>query len=263
MRKGTLLLLSSLLLAAGLSLRCRKEQAIPVLTPSQADYARLSVTNAALVNANLHFYVDGKPVSLPDSLDYGTTVFVNSQVDGVSVPSPYLFMPYGYLQLGFSLAGSDNLALALTDYLKRGENYSVFVIDSLQHGQLRSVLLHDDLGTKDTLHTKLRFINLSPDAPALDVYIYPNAGTEGYQLFSGRAYLGYDQSKIREEEKFTLLPAGPYYLTATEAGTNNILLEGGLIMPGNSIITIYVKGLLRNEYGNKDLNVGVIRFQHP
>jgi hypothetical protein len=237
---------------------CKKDQ---VTQPQVliSTYSGLSITNAAIGINNLHFFVDNQQVLLPDTLSYGNTEFFTIQNYVYSNVTPYKDISYGYRQLGFIMPGGDNFLVSFNNYFQSGAKYSIFIADTISHGQLKYVLLKDEIGISDSTKTQIRFINLSPDAPAMDVWVFPNAGTYGYKLFSNRPYPVFDYSSIPGSQVFTKLDAGPYYFVATAAGTYNVLLQGGLILPGRGVITIYAKGLLSGT-GNNQLDVGVIEF---
>lgn len=237
---------------------CKKDQA----TQQQvliSTYSGLSITNAAVGISNLHFFVDNQQVQLPDSLSYGSTEFFTLRNYIYSNITPYRDISYGYRQLGFIMPGDNNFLVSFNNYFKSGAKYSIFIADTISHGQLRYVLLQDNIDPSDSTKTQIRFINLSPDAPAMDVWVFPNAGTYGYKLFSNRPYPVFDYSSIPESQVFSSIDAGPYYFVATIAGTYNVLLQGGLILPGRGVVTIYAKGFLSGT-GNNQLDVGVIEF---
>ncbi len=148
----------------------------------------------------------------------------------------------------------------MSNYFQNGANYSVFVTDTIIHGQFSSVILEDNIGLGDTSSGQVRFLNLSPDAPALDVYAFADAGPNGYRVFSGCGYLPNDYSSLVNGESFTSMTYGPYYFVATEANTLNVVLEGGLVIPQKSVVTIYAKGFVGGT-GSTAIDVGVIMYQ--
>jgi hypothetical protein len=246
-------------------LSCKKETKI-VYQNAVADSSHLSITNASPVVSNLLFYVSNQLISLPDSpFYYGSTSFATyvsniNQVNPVTRTIPYINIPYGYQQLGFGSPLSNNLFVSMNNYFAAGGNYSVFITDTINHGQLKGVLLQDNVGPADTSNGQIRFLNLSPDAPALDLWAFPNAGANGYKIFSGCDYLPNDYSSVVKAQSFLPIPVDPYYFVATEAGTNNIVLEGGLIIPPRSVVTIYAKGFVGGTGGNA-IDVGVILYK--
>jgi len=265
---GETRIIFGMLVFAGLFLvsACKKEGFTPKIFTNVATHSEVSVTNAAPGSAGMFVLLDNQQVSLADSLYYGFTSF--NLISDSSHPNftitdttPYVTISAGYHQLGLVQAGSSSYLVNLSNYFGSGSKYSVFVIDTLQHGQLKSVLYEDKYNTPDdSSKSQIRFLNLSPDAPSMDVWAYPNAGLDGYKLFANQSFPLYSYGNILNSQAFTTIKAGPYYFIATEAGTNNVLLEGGLILPGKSVITIYAKGLLSVTTGDRKLDVGIIRY---
>jgi len=241
---------------------CKKGQVLPT-QPQVNSFADIAITNAAFGTSNLQLFVDQMKVPLPDSLSYGTTEFFTLQNYVYSNQTPYRSIAYGYRQVGISNPDQNNLLVSFNSYFESGTKYSIFLTDSIYHGHLNYILLKDSLGPSDSTKAQVRFVNLSPDAPAMDVWVFPNAGTYGYKLFSNRSYPIYDNGAIVESQVFNSMDVGPYYFVATAAGTYNVLLQGGLILPGRGVVTIYARGLLSellSGIGNNPLDVGIIEF---
>ena len=242
---------------------CKKEATTS--KPLQVEtYSHISITDASPGSPNMSFFIDNQHIDLPDSLYYGNTIFTT--ILDSSYPNnpirytlPYLTIQSGYHQLSFGQVGMNGYLVNLNSYFKSGGNYSVFVVDTLQHGQLKYVLLDDNLIPPDSSKCQIRFVNLSADAPGMDIWAFPDAGVNGFKIFSDQSYPLYSYNNILNSEAFTTLKAGPYYFIATVAGTNHILLEGGLKLPGRSVVTIYAKGLLSSSNDQK-LDVGVILY---
>jgi hypothetical protein len=214
----------------------------------------------------MSFLVDNQHVNLADSLYYGYTSYNlisdNSHPNYTIVDTtPYIAISSGYHQLGLTQAGISSYLVNLSSYFESGGRYSVFVVDTLQHGQLKYVLYQDDYKTPDdSSKSQIRFLNLSPDAPSMDVWAFPNAGLDGTRVFTNQSYPLNSYGNVLNSQAFISMKAGAYYFIATESGTNNILLEGGMILRGKSIVTIYAKGLLSATSVEKKLDVGVIRY---
>jgi hypothetical protein len=123
------------------------------------------------------------------------------------------------------------------------------------------VILQDIIGSGDSAHGQLRFINLSPNAPPLDMYAFSYTTNDGYKLiFSNCGYLPTDFAAAASAQTFKTLPTGPYDLIAVESGTDTAVSEGGLIVNPNSVTTIYTRGFM-NGTGSNALAVGIFSFQ--
>jgi hypothetical protein len=255
--------LSSLLALLSI-LSCSKEKS-PMQQFVVPTYSGISVTNAAVGTTSISFFVDNQQVQLTDSLAFGTTAFFNLANNAhpdnpLSGFTPYTDVSYGYRELEFGFPHAGYYVAEMKNYFEPGVKYSVFVADTLEHGQLQCVMLRDDLSILDSGKAQIRFINLAPDAPAMDLWAFPYAvQADGYKLFSNRAFPIYDYNSVLTAQEFSIINAGPYYFAATVAGTPSILLQGGLIVPNQSVVTIYSKGLLSGT-GDKQLDVGVIEY---
>ena len=224
----------------------------------------LSITNASTEISSLLFYVDNQWQPLADSpLAFGQTSYTTYSVPGISGNTtnaiPYVFFINGYRQLSFAQPNSNNFVANLIGYFGPGNRYSIFITDSIRHGRAQYVLLTDSLAMADSAWAQVRFINLSPDAPAMDVYVFYDAGPVGNLLFHQRDYPLRSLASIGDVQRYARIKSGPYYFIATQAGTNSILLEGGLVLPQRSVTTIYAKGWTQGT-GPEALNVGVIRY---
>jgi hypothetical protein len=242
---------------------CRKEQRPNVLNTSDA-VTSISVTNASTDIQGLQFFVDNQIQLLPDTtLPSGKTSYTLQEIPGVSGNTtkkvPYIYLMNGYRQLNFALPTSRNYIATRNGYFSPNEKYSVFITDSIKHGQAQCVVLKDSLRVPDSAWAQVRFINLSPGTPPMDIYVYYNAGPSGSKLFTGREYLPTHTSTINDAQRFARIRSGPYYFYATISGSHEVLLEGGLILPPGSVTTIFSKGWLYG-IGKSALDVGVIRY---
>jgi hypothetical protein len=245
---------------------CKKEVR-NVVDIRPLDSSHISITNISPSISNLQLYLNNKPLLLPDSpLVYGKTVLATYIYNpGSSFPDtlslPFINITPGYQQLSFGSFGNNNSFGNLNNNFEAGATYSLFLTDTVVHGKITSVLLKDNVTNTDTTKSLIRFLNLSPDTPPLDVIAYPDAGYNGYKLFTNCAYIPGDYHSFVNGESFSEIDRGIYYFEATIAGTTNVLLGGYLIIPGEQVITIYTKGYF-SATGANALDVGVIQYQH-
>jgi|SRR5579863_777334 len=244
---------------------CKKEEH-EVPKYAQQDSSYLSITNASPSISNLLFYENNKYISLPDSpFSFGSTTsgsyILNSgnALNPIVQQLPYIKIPSGYMQLGFR-SPSPEAFFSASSYFENGSNYSLFITDSISHGQAQFFLLNDKTVPVDTTQGQIRFINLSPDAPALDIWAFLNVGPNGTKIFSDCGYIPNDYNSFLNAQTFVPISAGPYYMVATIAGTYNAVLDGGLIVPPGAVITMYVKGFY-NGSGSSLMNIGIISYQ--
>jgi len=118
-------------------------------------------------------------------------------------------------------------------------SYTVFAADTL--GSLAPLVLVDDLTAPAAGKAHVRFVHLSPNAPAVDITL-----TNGAVVFSNRAF--------KEYTPFTPLDAGTYDLQVRVNGTGDVALElPGITLTEGVIYTVFAKGLL---YGTGDQALG-------
>lgn len=125
-----------------------------------------------------------------------------------------------------------NRALTSENYtLASGVGYSLFVLDTLKTNTKRFLLTEDDLSPPAAEKAKVRFINLSKDAPALSLRI----NGKDANLFTDKAFYEYTT--------FTSVDPGASITFNIRAGevvkttVPNVKIEKG------KIYTIYAKGI--------------------
>jgi len=265
MRNVKFIIISVLFISFLFLLSCNKETASS--TPFQNtryDSTHISITNASPDVSNLMLYINNQKTFLLDSpFSYGETTYSSyinygNEIAPVTIETPYINIPSGYQQLSFGIS-SENISTSFSNYFQPGGSYSIFVTDTIEHGQLQCILLQDNIGKADSTKGQIRFLNLSSDVPPLDVWAFPNAGQDGFKVFSNCSYLGDDFNSVLKSQSFSYLPAGPYYFIAAVAGTTQVLLEGGLIVRKQSINSIFTKGFVSGT-NERTLGIGVISY---
>ena len=104
-------------------------------------------------------------------------------------------------------------------------------IDSV--ASIEPLVLADDLSSPAAGKAHVRFVHLSPDAPAVDIGL---AGG-GAVVFGNVSFKGF--------EGFTPLDAGTYDLEVRLAGTNTVVLPlSGITLDDGKIYTVFAKGFL-------------------
>lgn len=144
---------------------------------------------------------------------------------------------------------NSNRALASERYnLASGIGYSIFVLDTLKTSTKKYLLTEDDLSAPAADKAKVRFINLSKDAPALSLRI----NGKDTDLFTGKAFYEYTSfSAIDPGESITFnINAGNELKTTLP----NIKIEKG------KIYTIYAKGISTATIDS--LKLGAAIYKH-
>jgi hypothetical protein len=127
--------------------------------------------------------------------------------------------------------------------LVAGKIYSVFAIDSVANLDL--LVLEDDLTAPASGKAHVRFVHLSPNAPAVDIAL-----TGGGVVFANKAFA--------ESTPFTPLDAGTYDLEVRLAGQMDPVLPlPGVTVEAGKIYTVFAKGF---EGGSDEqaLGAGII-----
>ena len=127
--------------------------------------------------------------------------------------------------------------------LSANANYSVFAIDSVS--RIEPLVLVDDLTAPAAGKTHVRFVHLSPDAPAVDIAV-----KDGPVVFSNVSFKGF--------EGFTPLDAGTYNLEVRLAGTMTTVLPlGDIMLEAGTIYTVFAKGFVGGS-GDRALGAEII-----
>jgi hypothetical protein len=228
-------------LALGLFSSCSKDDNEIAAT------AKLSATHASPGSPVVDIYVDGAKVTSTQLTYPGTT--------GVS-GNPYLEVNSGVRNVKVSPNGTLNVIDANLS-LDPGKAYSVFAYGVLGTGTtLRALLLTDDLTTPATGKAHIRFIHLSPDAPAVDIELV-KTGSAAINL-TNIPYVGATPNATTLST-FTPVDAGVYTVNVRATGTTTVVLSAPLTFAAGKIYTIYARGLLANGVGTTlGLNASLI-----
>lgn len=145
----------------------------------------------------------------------------------------YLSLDAGKRNVKVNVTGTKTTVIEADLTLEAGKAYSVFAVGKVAN--IGAVVLSDDLSAPAKGKAHVRFVHLSPDAPAVDI-VAKGVGT----VFSGKAF--------KEATSFTPVAAGTLTLEVKVASTGataltvpNVTLEDG------KIYTIYAKGLLADS----------------
>ena len=177
----------------------------------------------------------------------GVDLLVDNNVAGTNLTYPnntgYLAVEAGTRNIKVNVTGTSTTVIQADLPIVGEKNYSVFAVDAVAN--LSPIVIEDDLTSPAAGNSHVRFIHLSPDAPAVDITL-----TDGTVVFGD-----YD---FKEYSEFTPLPAASYDLQVRLAGTNTIVLElpGISVMEGN-IYTVFAKGFVAGT-GNKALGAEII-----
>lgn len=144
--------------------------------------------------------------------------------------TPYLQVKAGTRNIKVNVAGTSTTVINADLPLTAGSYYTVFATDAVAN--IAPLVLADDLTTPAAGKAHVRFVHLSPDAPAVDVAV-----TSGPVLFANTAFKAYSA--------FTPVDAGTYDLEVRLAGTGTVVLPlPGITLTAGKIYTVWAKGFV-------------------
>jgi hypothetical protein len=164
---------------------------------------------------------------------------------GLAFPSNTRYVPVrsGERRVRVNVAGTSTTVIDAQVQLAARRNYSIFAANKV--ASIEPLVLEDDLTRPAPGKTHVRFIHLSPDAPAVDVAVQG-----GPVVFANKSFKQYTP--------FTPLPAGTYDLEVRVAGTSTVALSlPGVRFKEGRIYTVFAKGLLSGT-GAQALGAGII-----
>ena len=143
----------------------------------------------------------------------------------------YLELEAGTRNLKVNVAGTTTTVINADVPFTKDMSYSVFAVDSVS--VISAIVLTDDLTAPAAGNAHVRFIHLSPDAPAVDVAV----ASSGTVVFGNKSF--------KEYTAFTPLAAGSYSLDVRVAGTSTVaLVLPTITLEAGKIYTVYAKGFL-------------------
>lgn len=197
------------------------------------DISGLSVIHASPTTEKLDILVDTKKANIAD-FSY------TNKID-------YMNLISGKRKVAITKKGVTTALLSDSLTFKPQFGYSLFIIDKLE--TVKFLFLEDDLTQPVTGKARIRFVNASPDAPALNLTI---AGKET-DLVTNKAFKEFSAfESIDAAEKVTFNVKNKA-TGATEATIADVKIEPG------RIYTIWVKGL---KAATDDTKLGVSVFTH-
>jgi hypothetical protein len=184
-------------------------------TPAQI--SGISIIHASPTTEKLDVYIDNNRASVTD-FSFGTKM-------------DYLNAYSGKRRFDVAKTGGSASLKSELFTLEPREGYSLFVIDKLE--TINFLFLKDDLTKPASGKARIRFVNLSPDAGALNLSI----GNSTTDLFTNKVFKEYSTFEaIDAAEKVT------FNVKNKTTGVSEAILVDVKIEDGK-IYTIYAKGL--------------------
>jgi hypothetical protein len=172
----------------------------------------------------------------------------NSKVNSAALNFPsntgYLEVEAGLRNIKVNAAGTSTSVINADITFEKDKNYSIFAVDALS--KISAIALEDDLTAPAAGKAHVRFVHLSPDAPAVDIAV----ASTGAVVFGNK--------KFKEATAFTPLDAGTYNLDVRVAGTSTVaLVLPAITLQAGKIYTVFAKGFLAGT-GNQKLGAEII-----
>lgn len=142
--------------------------------------------------------------------------------------SGYVQIPSGDRNIKVNVVNTATTVIEADLSLNADVNYSVFAVN--QVASIEPLVLADDLTAPAAGKAHVRFIHLSPDAPAVDIAV-----TGGPVVFP--------DVEFKEVSGFTPLDAASYNLEVRVAGTSTVVLSlPNIALQAGKIYTVFAKG---------------------
>lgn len=189
----------------------------------------MAVTANAGVRA-VHASPDAPNVDIIVNNNFAQPAFTNVPFTAVS---DYAQLPTGTYNLKVVPTGQQAPVVIDANIDVDGTmDYTVIASDVLSN---ITPLVFVDQNTAKVGEASIRFIHLSPNAPAVDIALT----NSGPVLFGNVSF--------QESGGYISVPAGTYDLEARLAGTNNVVLSiPGVMVEGGTVYTAYAMGLVGN-----------------
>jgi len=177
----------------------------------------------------------------------GVDLLVDNTVAGTNLTFPnntgYLTVNSGTRNIKVNVTGTSTTVIEANIDFMQNINYSIFAVNSVAN--IEAIFVEDDLTAPAQGKAHVRFIHLSPDAPAVDITL-----TDGTVVFGNKAF--------KDNTPFTPLDAATYNLQVRVAGTTTVALElPGVILEAGKIYTVFAKGFLSGT-GQQQLGAEII-----
>jgi len=222
--KRSLFLILIFTATLSLAIGCSEDNAS---TPTPTPQARVLVVHASPNAPGVDVLIDNQKV--------------NQQPLTFPRNTGYLSVNAGTRNVKVNVAGTITTVINADLPLEGNRNYSVFAIDSVS--KISALVTNDDLTAPAAGKAHVRFIHLSPNAPAVDVSLPEQAAGQG--LFTNRAF---NKTITAAEQAFTPVDTGTVNLEVRQAGTTNVVLPlPNVRLDAGKIYTVFAKGFLGGE----------------
>ncbi len=188
---------------------CKKDETTPVISN-----AKVNVVHASPDAPGVDLLIDN--------------VKKNNAALNFDQNTGYLTLEAGARNIKVNASGSATSVINANVTLVKDKNYTVIAANTL--AKIEPIVIEDDLTAPAAGKAHVRFIHLSPDAPAVDL----KAGTT--LLFGNTAF--------KQSTSFIPVAAGAVTIDVYAAGTANKVLSVPVTLAAGKIYTVYAKNLV-------------------
>lgn len=199
---------------------------------SSLNISSLSVIHASPGLPAIDFYYNGTRINGDSIIAYGDTI-------------PNKFFNSGTASIVVKKYISSTTYISTSIDLQSEKNHSFFVVG--KPNEVTYLFTTDDLTAPASGKAKLRFINLSPDAPNLNFKINSS------NLFGSIAFKSYSE--------FSPVDPGEQKISIQDSASGAILAEQNLNIEAGKIYTVWAKGLISATENDLALSMQVVGLQ--
>lgn len=154
----------------------------------------------------------------------------------------YLTVGAGNHNIKVNATGTNNSVINANVDLMKGAAYTVFAYDVVS--AIKPLVVMDNLATPASGKAHIRFMHLSPNAPAVTVGVL--AGSNFMPLFSNRSFE--TAATATANQAFISVDAGTFTVQVRAAGTNDaVLTVPNVTLQAGKIYTVFAQGLVGNS----------------
>jgi hypothetical protein len=204
---------------------CLDDDNDPVTEPVKVAY--VSVYHASPDAPDFDIIVDDRAINV-NPFDYTSY-------------SGYLNFFTGNRNIKFNAVNANNALIDTTFNFEEGKAYSLFAIDRLSN--LQALLVVDSSAAPAAGKAMVRFVHLSPDAPALDVSV---SGETGDPLFANHSF--------KQATPFQEVDAKTYSFDIKNSGASDVLMSvDDITLQAGRYYTIVTRGFKTPPAGNTNI----------
>ncbi len=232
---------------------CSKNNNTVTTTPP--GNANVAVVNASPGTSMYSVYNGSTNIYPGNTLTYGS-------VTGVAGASPYEQITSGNDTIKLSANGTTYPVDTSFNFITSGY-YTVFAYDTANgSGNLKTLILKDNLTPPPSGDAEVRFINLSPSILPLNVWLV-NADTtmKDTTTFNNISYVGSLLTVSPDSlATFNNMTPGTYWVYFDpSAGGKSSFSKDSVTFASGGIYTIYAKGYANGLNGTDSLGIGIVK----